>query len=132
MFSLKMTAGTVVGLSAGKRILRSSFYYSDFTEKLTYIAEQQHIIPTKSLNVTKKTTSHNHRGSSVKALKQGIDAASIITPTSEQWILISCPLEENTLDPETTLESLLLLQKSMLEKQLVIEGFKLCVRVLEY
>ena len=104
-----MTAAAVVGLSAGKRILRSSFYYSDFAEKLTSIAEHRHIIPTKTLIVAKKIASHNHRG---------IDAASIIPPTSEQWIPISSPLEEKTLDPETPLEALLLLQKSMLEKQL--------------
>lgn len=111
-----MATAAVVGISAGKRLLSSSFYYSDLTEKLSYTGEHQ-LAPTKNLIVAKKTASFNHRGSSVKALKECIDGATI-SPASEPWIPRSSPSEEEPLDPETPLEALLLLQKSMLEKQL--------------
>ncbi|KAL2897726.1 RNA polymerase sigma factor sigA [Bienertia sinuspersici] len=119
MFRLMMATAAVVGLSAGKRILSSSFYYSDLTtEKLCYAGEQyQAIAPTRNVIVAKKTTSFHQRGSSVKALKEYIDGTTI-PPTSEPWIPTSSALEEESLNPETPLEALLLLQKSMLEKQL--------------
>lgn len=116
-FSLMMATAAVVGLNAGKRLLSSSFYYSDFTEKLSYSGEQYQIAPTKNVIVAKKTTNFNHRGSSIKALRECIDGTTI-PPIAEPWIPRSSPLEEETLDPETPLEALLLLQKSMLENQL--------------
>ncbi|KNA09828.1 hypothetical protein SOVF_149960 [Spinacia oleracea] len=112
-----MATAAVVGLNAGKRLLSSSFYYSDFTEKLSYSGEQYQIAPTKNVIVAKKTTNFNHRGSSIKALRECIDGTTI-PPIAEPWIPRSSPLEEETLDPETPLEALLLLQKSMLENQL--------------
>lgn len=112
-----MATAAVVGLSAGKRILSSSFYYSDFNEKLFYGGEQYQIAPNKNNVVAKKTTGFHQRGSSVKALKECVDGTAI-SPTSEPWSPRSSACEEETLDPETPLEALLLLQKSMLEKQL--------------
>ncbi|CAO2815982.1 unnamed protein product [Amaranthus hypochondriacus] len=113
-----MGTTAVVGLSAGQSLLSSSFYYSDLTEKLSYAGEQQQLAPTKSVILARKSANFNHKGSSIKALKECIDAATIIPPTSEPWIPRSSPLEEKTLGHETPLEAFLLLQKSMLEKQL--------------
>lgn len=112
-----MATAAVVGLSAGQRLLSSSFCYSDLTEKLSYTGEQHQITPTKTVIVAKRTANFNQRGSSVKALKECIDG-TVIPPTSETWNPGSSPLEEENSSPETPLEALLLLQKSMLEKQL--------------
>ncbi|XP_021758091.1 RNA polymerase sigma factor sigA-like isoform X3 [Chenopodium quinoa] len=116
MFRLKMATAAVVGLSAGKGLLSSSFYYSDLTERLSYTTGEPHQI-SSSKNVIVAKANFNHRGSSVKALKECVDGATI-PPITEPWISRSSPVEEETLDPETPLEALLLLQKSMLEKQL--------------
>ena len=113
-----MGTAAVVGLSAGKSLLSTSFYYSDLTEKLSYVGEQQQLAPTKNVILARKSANFNHRGSSIKALKECIDGATIIPPISEPWIPRSSPLEEKTLGPETPLEAFLMLQKSMLEKQL--------------
>ncbi|XP_074271975.1 RNA polymerase sigma factor sigA-like isoform X2 [Silene latifolia] len=115
-----MATAAVVGLSAGKRMLTSSFCYSDLTEKLSYATDQQHQIPSaKSVIIAKKTTSFNPggaRGSSPKALKECIDGPTI--QHSEPWVQRYPPSEEDSWEPESSIEALLLLQKSMLEKQL--------------
>ncbi|KAL9239840.1 hypothetical protein vseg_014122 [Gypsophila vaccaria] len=117
-----IVAAAVVGISPGKRMLSSSFYYSDLTEKLSYATDQQHhIYSAKSVIVAKKTASFNSRGptrSSPKALKECIDGATV--SHSEPWVQRNGPTEEETWEHETSveIEALLLLQKSMLEKQL--------------
>ncbi|KAJ8424366.1 hypothetical protein Cgig2_023371 [Carnegiea gigantea] len=120
MFRLMMATAAVVGLNAGKRLLSSSFHYSDLTGKLSYGSEQHQIAFNKScvIIVAKKTSNykasfHSSRrsDSSVKAIKEHTDGAAT-PPTWRQG------LEEETLDPETSVEALLALQKSWLEKQL--------------
>lgn len=114
-----MATAVVVGLSAGKRLLSSSFNYSDLTGKLSYGSEQQ-IAFNKScvIIVAKKTSNYKasfhsgrHSDSSIKAIKEHTDGAAT-PPTWRQG------LEEETLDPETSVEALLALQKSRLDKQL--------------
>ncbi|KAK9682571.1 hypothetical protein RND81_10G082700 [Saponaria officinalis] len=115
-----MATAAVVGISAGKRMLSSSFYYSDLTDKLSCATDQHHqITSAKNVIVAKKTASFNSVGptrSSPKALKECTDAA--ITARSEPWDQRFGPSEEESWEPETSVEALLLLQKSMLEKQL--------------
>lgn len=115
-----MATAAVVGLSAGKRLLSSSFHHAHLTGKLPYGSEQHQIAFNKSsvIIIAKKTSSckasfhsSRHSDSSIKAIKEHTDGAAT-PPTWRQG------LEEETLDPETSVEALLVLQKSRLEKQL--------------
>jgi len=115
-----MATAAVVGLSAGKRLLCSSFHYSDLTEKQSHGSEQHQTASNKNsvILVTKKTSNYiasfhssRHSDSSIKAIKEYTDGAT----TPPTWMQGS---EEETLDPETSVDALLLFQKSMLEKQL--------------
>lgn len=124
-----MATAAVVGLNAGKRLLSSSFYYSDITEKLSYGGshEQQHqtasmknsvvITAKKSSNCTASFHSGGPSDSSIKAIRERADGAAT-PPTVGSWTQRATASEEETLDLETSVEALLLLQKCMLEKQL--------------
>lgn len=119
-----MGTAAVVGLNAGKRLLSSSFFYSDFTEKLSYTNEQHQTVSTKNVIIAKKASNYaasfqssGHTDSSIKAIKECTDGATI-SPTALPWSESPEPLEEEPFYPETSVEALLLLQKSMLEKQL--------------
>ncbi|KAK6926219.1 RNA polymerase sigma-70 region 2 [Dillenia turbinata] len=116
-----MATAAVIGLSsAGKRFLSSSYYYSDLTEKLSYVNDQ--VVPSKGVITAKKSSNyspsfpskrHTH---SIKALKDHVDTTS--TPSIlESWIPTNDHFEEDSFDDEFSVEALLLLQKSMLEKQ---------------
>ncbi|KAK6936484.1 RNA polymerase sigma-70 region 2, partial [Dillenia turbinata] len=116
-----MATAAVIGLSsAGKRFLSSSYYYSDLTEKLPYVNDQ--VVPTKSVMTAKKSSNyspsfpskrHTH---SIKALKDHVDTTSAPS-IAEPWIQTNDHFEEESFDDEFSVEALLLLQKSMLEKQ---------------
>ncbi|XWS42821.1 hypothetical protein CRYUN_Cryun16bG0047200 [Craigia yunnanensis] len=121
-----MATTAVIGLSTGKRLLRS-FSYSDVIEKLSYSSDYRpshyQTSSTKSLIVAKKSSncsqslpSSNRCTQSIKALKEHVDIASIIS-TAEPWFPGSNDLEEESYDLDCSVEALLLLQKSMLEKQ---------------
>ncbi|KAM7274103.1 hypothetical protein ACFE04_028767 [Oxalis oulophora] len=127
-----MTTAAVIGLSAGKRLLASSFYYSDINDKLLYINDSQynsHFSITKHVVVAKKTnirppglpSSSNRDTHSIKAVKEHVNTASV-----ELWVEDSDQLEEDKfeLGLDHSVDALLLLQKSMLEKQwnLTFEG----------
>ncbi|GAB4860905.1 hypothetical protein Ancab_036066 [Ancistrocladus abbreviatus] len=123
MLRLMMATAAVIGLSSGKRLLGSSFHYSDFTEKLSNLTEQSQIVSTKNIITAKRTnysssfqSNSSKRTESVKALKEYVDGASSPS-TSEPWLGGMDQLEDECLDHETSMEALLLLQKSMLEKQ---------------
>ncbi|CAE5962856.1 unnamed protein product [Arabidopsis arenosa] len=125
-----MATAAVIGLNTGKRLLSSSFYHSDVTEKFLSVndhcSSQYHIASTKSGITAKKASSSNYSPSfpssnrhtqSAKALKESVDVAS----TEKPWIHNGTDkeLEEEGYDDDLighSVEALLLLQKSMLEK----------------
>ncbi|XVE62363.1 hypothetical protein DITRI_Ditri06bG0112300 [Diplodiscus trichospermus] len=122
-----MATAAVIGLSTGKRLLSSSFSYSDIIEKLSVSGDYGHshyqtsstkcfIVAKKSSNCNHSLPSSNRRTQSIKALKEHVDTASVIS-TAEPWFPGSNDLEEASYDVHCSVEALLLLQKSMLEKQ---------------
>ncbi|KAI5659716.1 hypothetical protein M9H77_28509 [Catharanthus roseus] len=124
--SLIMATSAVIGLSAGKGLLSSSFYYSEISEKLIYSTDHppahHQIASTKNVITSKKSFNlspsflSSHQNQSLNSLKEHVDNAS--DPSSLQPRLPSSNhLHEGIFDPDYPVEALLLLQKSMLEKQ---------------
>ncbi|KAK2658546.1 hypothetical protein Ddye_005079 [Dipteronia dyeriana] len=123
-----MATAAVIGLSSGKRLLSSSFYYSDLTEKLSYVndhASLPHyqfnstknvVAANKSSNYSPSLPSSNRNSQSIKAVKDHVDTDYAST-TTEPWFQSSNDLEEETSELHYSVEALLLLHKSMLEKQ---------------
>ncbi|CAK9162285.1 unnamed protein product [Ilex paraguariensis] len=121
-----MATAAVIGLNVGKRLLSSSFYYSDLTEKLSSSCDHplsHHQVASTKNVITAKKSSHytpsflsNRHKQSIKALKEHVDTASD-PPNVEARLQRFNHVEEESPDPELSLEALLLLQKSMLEKQ---------------
>ncbi|CDY56127.1 BnaA02g20170D [Brassica napus] len=128
-----MATTAVVGLNAGKRLLSSSFYYSDVTEKFLSVNDlcssqyYYHIASTRSGITAKKTSSSSsssnyspsfHSSSrhtqSAKALKESVDVVQQwLPPGSDQEL----EEESHEYEDDDTVEALLLLQRSLLEKQ---------------
>lgn len=114
----------VIGLSTGKRLLLgSTFYYSDIADRLACTADPPHQIASSRSNISAKKgsnfDSNRQRLRSVRALKEHVDNDAASGPcTLEPWLIhgSSCFSEENS-DPEYLVDAILLLQKSMLEKQ---------------
>ncbi|KAK4433165.1 RNA polymerase sigma factor sigA [Sesamum alatum] len=125
MIMATTAAAAVIGLSTGKRLLLSStFYYSDLAEKLTDPPPHYQIPSAKNAVTAAKKSSNNfisnHRRPSVRALKQhvDVDTAASNNCTMEPWLIHgSSLLSQETTDPEYLVDAVLLLQKSMLEKQ---------------
>lgn len=120
-----MASAAVIGLSAGKRLLSSS-YYSDITEKLScgydYGSTYHQAASTKNVITANKSSNNstsflsNQRTPSLKAQKEHVNTAS--EPSiAEVWLQRLNHLEEDRSHSEFSVEALLLLQKSMLEKQ---------------
>lgn len=114
----------IIGLSAGNRILSSSFSYSDLTEKLSCASDPCHQFPsTKNVINAKKSSNYspsyvsNRKKQSVKALKEHVDIASNRDSDTEPWVQMFKQLQNGSCSEEDSVEVLLLLQKSMLEKQ---------------
>ncbi|KAG9133914.1 hypothetical protein Leryth_004626 [Lithospermum erythrorhizon] len=117
------TSAAVIGLSAGKGLLSSSFYYSDITEKLSSGNEPafSHHQASSARNLITARKSSNYSSSfipkrkelSVKAVKEHLDTAEDL----EIWLQTPNQLERDSDDIEFHVDALLLLQKSMLEKQ---------------
>ena len=122
-----MATAVVIGLSGGKRLLSSSYHYSDIIEKLSYGSDfgstHYQIVPKKSLIVAKKSSNYtptfpasNQQNQFIKALKEHVDdAPTIVDPWFQSYN--SNDLEVESSEMGYSLEALLLLQKSMLEKQ---------------
>ncbi|KAL4574919.1 hypothetical protein LXL04_021759 [Taraxacum kok-saghyz] len=118
-----MATTAVIGLKAGERLLGSSSYYSDISEKLSCSNDTSFIsLPNKTIITSKKSSSnyshgfisnpHNQDKHYIRALKQHVDTTS--DPSSiHQWVQEF----ENSDDQDFSVEALLLLQKSLLEKQ---------------
>lgn len=116
----------IIGLSAGNRILSSSFYYSDLTEKFCVSdhALPCHHFPSPKNVINAKNSSNyspsyvsNRKKQSVKALKEHVDIASNRDSYTEPWVQMFKQLQNGSCSEEDSVEVLLLLQKSMLEKQ---------------
>lgn len=124
-----MATAAVIGLSTGKRLLNSSFYYSDITEKLFHLNDHHgflhcHFSSTKNVvtarkpsNCSSRFPSSNRPQQSIRALKEHVQTASAPSSATQQWFQELNDLEEESSDLEYSVEALLLLQKSMLEKQ---------------
>ncbi|KAG5559091.1 hypothetical protein RHGRI_008869 [Rhododendron griersonianum] len=121
-----MATAAVIGLSAGKRLLSSSFYYSDIAEKLSYgndygLAHHQ-VFSSKKVIMAKKESSDrpsflsNRRTRSVRALREHADTACDPS-TADVGLEKLDRLEEERPSLELSVDALILLQKSMLEKQ---------------
>ncbi|KAL0400439.1 UNVERIFIED_CONTAM: RNA polymerase sigma factor sigA [Sesamum latifolium] len=115
------TTAAVIGLSTGKRLLLSStFYYSDLSDKLACTTDPYYQISSTKNAITAKKSSNfisNRRPPSVRALKEHVDTASN-NCTLEPWLIHGSSLSsDETTDPEYLVDAVLLLQKSMLEKQ---------------
>ncbi|KAK6794793.1 hypothetical protein RDI58_008246 [Solanum bulbocastanum] len=122
-----MATTAVIGLSAGKRLLSSSFYYSDLNEKLSCCSDHSlpyHQVPSvKNVITAKKSSDYSpscvssRKLQSVKALKEHVDIAS--DPSDVQsWFERFEQLQNESDDKDDdSVEAFLLLQKSMLEKQ---------------
>ncbi|RWR81120.1 RNA polymerase sigma factor sigA-like protein [Cinnamomum micranthum f. kanehirae] len=119
-----MATATVIGLTAGKRLLSSSFYSSDLNDKLFSVHDlgvsQCSATWTKNVITAKKSTNFgpgfplNRHTQSVKVLREHVNTSS--TPsTAETWHRSPDLLDKNDDDFESSLEVLILLQKSMLE-----------------
>lgn len=129
-----MATAAVIGLNPGKRLLSSSFYYSDVTDKFLSVndhcSSQYHIASTRNGITAKKASASSSSSSnyspslasssrhtqSAKALKESVDVASSVLPAGSDK-----ELEEESYNDDDdfgrSVEALLLLQKSMLEKQ---------------
>ncbi|XP_004499502.1 RNA polymerase sigma factor sigA-like isoform X1 [Cicer arietinum] len=132
-----MATAAVIGLSGGKRLLSSSYHYSDVIEKFYHSCDfgssQYHLPPSKSVIFSKKSSkcaptfsASNRQNHSIKALKEHVvvvDGAPTSIANSKPWIQ-GCSnsnndlgLEVETSDIGYSVDTLLLMQKSMLEKQ---------------
>uniref|UniRef100_A0A1D1XG44 RNA polymerase sigma factor rpoD2 n=1 Tax=Anthurium amnicola TaxID=1678845 RepID=A0A1D1XG44_9ARAE len=119
-----MATAAVVGLTTGKRLLSSSFC-PDLTEKLFYCPDhgqgqfsaasmKNMIFAKRTPNFTQNTPGNRHPPA-IKALKEYVDAPA---STAVPWFHTSYVSDKDgKADAESSLELLLLLQKSMLEKQ---------------
>lgn len=121
-----MGTAAVIGLSAGKRLLSSSFYNSDLAEKLScgndYGLAHHQAASTKKVIMAKKASNDrpsflsNRHSRSIRALKEHANAACDPS-TADVGPEKLNRVEEERPPLELSVEALLLLQKSMLEKQ---------------
>ncbi|XP_058729521.1 RNA polymerase sigma factor sigA isoform X2 [Vicia villosa] len=159
-----MATAAVIGLSGGKRLLSSSYHYSDIVEKFSHTSDfsstQYHLPPSRTIIVAKKSSKYTptfppseRQNHSIKALKEHVvdseqcfqGYTSSVDVDSEQCFqgyTSSADVDSeqcfqgytSSIDVDSeqcfqgytsidldvgnySLEALLLLQKSMLEKQ---------------
>lgn len=137
MIMVTAATTTISGLSASKSLLSSTHYYSDISDKFPFVTydnqQTQFQYQYQSLNA-KKTSSSTHnpgfgskyrRKQYVKALRERVDK-SPVTPSIVEQSWFHDELEsaeedfDDNLSPDCSVEAILLLQKSMLEKQLAL------------
>ncbi|XP_031116464.1 RNA polymerase sigma factor sigA-like [Ipomoea triloba] len=121
-----MVTATIVGLSAGKRLICSSFYYSDIGERLSCGSDHtlpcHQVLSVNSTVMAKKSSNYstscvsNQRMQSIKAIKEHVTVASNLF-NMEPCVQRNKQLQKQGSEEENQLEDLLLLQKFMLEKQ---------------
>ncbi|XP_071710042.1 RNA polymerase sigma factor sigA-like [Rutidosis leptorrhynchoides] len=118
-----MLSTTAVGLTAGNSILGSSSFYSNTTEKLscgsetgfTFVANKNAIIAKKSSNYSHSPMS-NSDISTIKS-KEHVTSGSSTASCTNEWVRLSDHLEDDVSRDELSVEALLFIQKSLLEKQ---------------
>ncbi|KAL9994420.1 putative RNA polymerase sigma-70 region 3, RNA polymerase sigma-70 region 2 [Helianthus debilis subsp. tardiflorus] len=118
-----MATNAVVGLRAGERLLGSSSYYSEVSEKLSCSSNIGFIfVPTTSSIISKKSTNYSHSlvnkrdTHPTRAVKEHVDTA-VDSSTTDQWAHRFDYLDEEVSEHEFPVDALLLLHKSLLEKQ---------------
>ncbi|KAI7732947.1 hypothetical protein M8C21_011427 [Ambrosia artemisiifolia] len=121
-----MATTAVIGLRAGEILLGSSCYYSDVGEKILNSNDIGFIsVPTKNVITAKKSSTYGHGFISrkhnrdthyIRALKEHVGTASG-SLSIEEWIKGYEDVELEGFDQEFSVEVLLMLQKSLLEKQ---------------
>ncbi|XP_045828856.1 RNA polymerase sigma factor sigA [Trifolium pratense] len=129
-----MATAAVIGLSGGKRLLSSSYHYSDIIEKFShgcsdFGSTQYQLPPSKFVIVAKKSSKSTptfppseKKNKSIKVLKEHVVDRGGSRVDPEQWFQgydsreLEVEVETSDMDGYS-LEALLLLQKSMLEKQ---------------
>ncbi|XP_020244786.1 RNA polymerase sigma factor sigA [Asparagus officinalis] len=115
-----MATAAVIGLNAGKRILSSTFYSSEFTfidhgsPQFSAPTSKSIIIARRSSHPNTSVPSERH-SVSIKAVKEHTDTISPIA--TDDWSDLIEEEEDGDSDIKSSLEVFLLLQKSMLEKQ---------------
>ncbi|CAN6461372.1 unnamed protein product [Victoria cruziana] len=122
-----MATAAVIGLSTGKRLLSSSFFTLDLADKFFPVHDHgpAHSSAYSQRNViaSKKSSSFSSRFPSgqhiqtMKTLKEHSDVPFVHYTTETCFQSSDFFEQEAGLDVESTLEVLILLQKSMLEKQ---------------
>lgn len=133
-----MVTAAAIGLGAGERLLSSSFSYSDVAEKLSCSSDFtfpcNQVVYVKSVIIAKKSSNYSpgslssRRIRSIKALKEHVDIA-LDTPNMEPWDQRFSELLNESSDGVDHVEALLLLQKSMLEKQWNLSAEKMITYV---
>ncbi|KAL6008611.1 hypothetical protein ACLOJK_034125 [Asimina triloba] len=121
-----MATTAVLGLSAGKRLLSCSFYSSDLSDRLMSVHDlgvsQFQAASTKNIIFAKKSENFGARfpsdqhTQSIKAVREHVDT-SFLPSTARTCCQRTDILEKDENNVEASLEVLILLQKSMLEKQ---------------
>ncbi|GJZ03793.1 RNA polymerase sigma factor sigA-like protein [Tanacetum coccineum] len=111
-----MMSTTTIGLTAGSRLLGSSDFYSNTTEKLSCSSDLTYtFILTKNAITAKKSSNRDSNGRRV--LKEHASIGANPLSSTEQWVQSFDRLEDEGTKHELSVEALLLLQKSLLEKQ---------------
>ncbi|KAJ0452224.1 putative RNA polymerase sigma-70 region 3, RNA polymerase sigma-70 region 2 [Helianthus annuus] len=110
-----MMCTTTIGLRTGNGLLGSSYFYSDTTEKLSCRSDTGFtVVFTKNVITAKKSSKYNRHTKALKALKDHAATASSPSSCTDQWVqILECEGSKN----ELSIDALLSLQKSLLEKQ---------------
>lgn len=119
-----MATNVVVGLRAGERLLGSTSYYSEVGEKLSCCSFNLGFIfvPTTSSNVPKKSRNYSHSlvnkrdTHPPRAVKEHVDA-TVDSLGTDHWAQRFDYLDEEVSEHEFPVDALLLVHKSLLEKQ---------------
>ncbi|KAI3716190.1 hypothetical protein L6452_23353 [Arctium lappa] len=117
-----MSTTAVVGLRTVKGLLGSSPYYSDVSDKLSCSGNLRFIfVAAMNLISSKRSPNYGHGfiysrdTHSIRALKEHVDTA-LDLPSTDQWVQKFDHLDEEVSEHELSVEALLLLHKSLLEK----------------
>lgn len=123
-----MSTAAIIGVSTGKQLLRSSFLPSELVERLASFTDQgtlqfttsvrKHVVLAKkgTNSRTQSRSDKQKRGESLKAL--GDSREFLASYTNETAYTTSAVLENDVIfQDEHSLEALIILQKSLLEKQ---------------
>lgn len=113
-----------IGLRAGNILLGSFSFYSDTSEKLSCSSDIGFaFVFTKNAITAKKSSNYNgspissRDTNTIRVLKEHVVSESNSLSCTEQWVQSFDHLEEEGSKHELSVECLLLLQKSLLEKQ---------------